>query len=329
MQVDQAGVVTNEQIDFKGNLLRGSRQLARSYKKAVDWHVVEDQLPADVNATLNIANLKGALAPLLENETFTSSSRFDAMNRSIQLVAPHSDRPGVKINVILPGYNEANLLERVGVWLEQASEPAVLLDSATSTQHIVRNIDYNAKGQRVRIEYGNGVRPEYAYDADTFRLSQLLTIRSLNTPLQALNYFYDPVGNITHIRDDAQQSIFFQGQRVEPSADYAYDAIYRLTAATGREHVGQHATPQVDHDDSPRMNQPLPTDSTAMRNYTEKYDYDPVGNILAMIHQAGATGSWARHYDYEATSNRLRATSLPGDGDGVFRQITLTTCMVT
>ena len=233
------------------------------------------------------------------------------MNRPIQLVAPHSDRPGAKLNVIRPGYNEANLLERVDVWLEQASEPAVLLDGATANQHIVRNIDYNAKGQRVLIEYGNGARTEYSYDADTFRLAQLLTIRSFNTPLQALNYFYDPVGNITRIRDDAQQTIFFNGQRVEPSADYAYDAIYRLIAATGREHIGQHASPQVDEDDSPRMNQPLPTDSAAMRNYTERYDYDPVGNILAMIHQAGATGSWTRQYDYEAASNRLRSDEPP------------------
>ena len=39
--------------------------------------------------------------------------------------------------------------------------------------------------------------------------------------------------------DDAQQTIFFRNQRVEPSADYTYDAIYRLIEATGREHLGQ------------------------------------------------------------------------------------------
>ena len=318
MQLDQAGVVTNEQIDFKGNPLRGSRQLARECKKTIDWSAVETQLPTDVNVTLNIANLNNALASLLETETFTSSSSFDAMNRPIQLVAPHSDRPGTKLNVICPGYNEASLLERVDVWLEQANEPAVLLDSNTATQHMIGNIDYNAKGQRTRIEYGNGVTTAYTYDPLTFRLAQLLTVRSLNAHLQSLNYTYDPVGNITHIGDDAQQTIFFNGQQVEPSADYEYDPIYRLKAATGREHIGQHASPQVDEDDSPRMNQPLPTDSVAMRNYTERYDYDPVGNILRMIHQAGATGSWTRRYDYESISNRLRATSLPGDADGVF-----------
>jgi RHS repeat-associated protein len=53
-----------------------------------------------------------------------------------------------------------------------------------------------------------------------------------------------------------------------------------------------------------------------MRNYTEAYEYDGVGNILAMIHRA--TGSaWTRRYDYEATNNRLRTTSMPGDGDDV------------
>ena len=32
-------------------------------------------------------------------------------------------------------------------------------------------------------------------------------------PLQDLRYTYDPAGNITHIRDDAQQTIYFNGRR--------------------------------------------------------------------------------------------------------------------
>ena len=286
----------DEAFDFKGNLLRSSRQLVSDYTSPPDW----------------------SQSPALETETFGSTTRYDALNRPIQLVAPHSDQPGAKFNVIRPDYNEANLLERVDVWLEQTTEPPALLDINVATQHVVSNIGYDAKGRRTSIEYGNGVTTAYTYDPLTFRLAQLQTVRSLNAHLQSLNYTYDPVGNITHIGDDAHQAIFFNGQRVEPSADYEYDPMYRLITATGREHIGQHASPQVDHDDSLRMSQPLPTDSAAMRNYIEKYDYDPVGNILQMIHQAGATGSWTRRYDYEATSNRLRATSLPGDAVGVF-----------
>jgi RHS repeat-associated protein len=133
-----------------------------------------------------------------------------------------------------------------------------------------------------------------------------------------LSYTYDPGGNITTIRDEAQQTIFFDGARVEPSAAYEYDPIYRLITATGREHIGQLASPQPGHDDSPRMNQPLPTDAKAVRNYKESYEYDPVGNVLRILHAAGARGSWTRRYDHEASSNRLHATSLPGDGEGVF-----------
>ena len=34
---DQAGVVTSDDYDFKGNLLRSQRQLAREYKTTLDW----------------------------------------------------------------------------------------------------------------------------------------------------------------------------------------------------------------------------------------------------------------------------------------------------
>ena len=118
------------------------------------------------------------------------------------------------------------------------------------------------------IEYGNSVRTAYKYDPLTFRLIHLFTTRGLQFPedclnpnpcadpphdcpsprrfscgVQNLHYTYDPVGNITHIRDDAQQTIYFRNKRVEPSAEYTYDAIYRLIKATGREHLGQAGKP--------------------------------------------------------------------------------------
>ena len=43
--------------------------------------------------------------------------------------------------------------------------------------------------------------------------------------MQDLSYTFDPSGNITHIQDDAQQTIYFRNRRVEPSNDYAYDAF--------------------------------------------------------------------------------------------------------
>ena len=74
--------------------------------------------------------------------------------------------------------------------------------------------------------------------------------------LQDLYYTYDPVGNITYIRDGAQQDLFIRGRVVEPSTDYTYDAIYRLIEVTGREHLGiGSANPPepTNHTDDPRI----------------------------------------------------------------------------
>src|SRR5262249_45072146 len=146
-------------------------------------------------------------------------------------------------------------------------------------------------------------------------LIYLKTIRaSDNGVLQDLHYTYDPVGNITAIRDDAQQTIYFNNQVVTPNASYIYDAIYRLLNATGREHIGQASQPQTAFDDAPRIHQPLPTDGQAMRNYSETYQYDAVGNMLTVMHTAN-NGNWTRTYAYDEpnpnpTNNRLTSTTV-------------------
>jgi RHS repeat-associated protein len=305
---DTAGIVTSDAYDFKGNLLRSTRQLAQDYKSTPDWS--KNPQPAEV---------------------FASSTRCDALNRPVQMIAPHGNQPNTKINVIRPGYNEANLLERLDVWLAQTAEPSGLLDPQTANLHAVTNIDYNAKGQRTRIEYGNGALTEYAYDENTFRLIHLKTSRGgaaqVSAVFQDLFYTYDPVGNITHIRDGAQQTIFFDGQVVTPTSDYLYDAIYRLIAAGGREHIGQASQPETSWDDGPRTNQPMPTDRQAMRLYSEEYGYDEVGNFIDLVHHLGTLPSpeqsfgpvlWKRTYTYDKQSlteptkksNRLSSTTV-------------------
>jgi YD repeat-containing protein len=274
-------------------LLRSSRQLIQDYKKMPDW--LPTQAPPD-----------------LEDEVFTSSSQFDALNRPIAVTAPDQ-------SVMIPVFNEANLLNQVKVKLR----------GAVAETLFVKNIDYDAKGQRTRIDYANGSRTTYTYDEQTFRLIRLLTTRGGNQAssplmlvdagtLQDLNYTYDPVGNITEIRDGALPVIFYNNKPpVDPVWRYAYDALYRLILAQGREHAGQTAyqptAPRDNYRDYPFQNLPNANDMQALRNYSEGYEYDAVGNILAMKH-----GDWSREYDYEVRNNRLRATSLPGDGAGIF-----------
>ena len=268
---DGAGLASNNTFDFKGNLLNSSRQLLRDYHDDVDW----------------------ANSPELEARIFNTGASYDALNRSVTIAAPDG-------SVFRLGYDEASLPNRVEVNLRGADE----------VTPFVTNITYNAKAQRKMIVFGNGVRTRYAYDPLTFRLIHLQTSRGKrHAELQDLHYTYDPIGNITSIGDYAQQKVYFDNQAVDASSDYVYDAIYRLVEAQGREHIGLLARPEPDWDGSPRQNQPLPGDGSAMRRYREAYRYDLAGNILAVIHHA-ADGGWRRHYAYSPCSNRLENTRI-------------------
>jgi RHS repeat-associated protein len=303
---DGAGVVTCAGYDFKGNLLTSERRMAREYRSQVDWSAIAGVAVPDVAAS--------PLAELLEAEAFTSHTAYDAFGRPTSLTTPDSSET-------LPVYNAASLLDRILVRLRGAPDATTFVDA----------IDYDAKGQRQKIVYGgeNGKRTTttYSYDPMTFRLASLTTQReSDGALLQSLTYAYDPVGNITAIADAAQQTVFFDNAVVTPSTSYVYDAIYRLIQATGRELAGGLADSQRDHDDMPMMPLPHPNDLQAVRRYSETYNYDAVGNFLQMAHVAGGTGqagSWTRRYAYDTAgglpaSNRLIATSLPGDADDAF-----------
>ncbi len=46
---------------------------------------------------------------------------------------------------------------------------------------------------------GNGTTTSYAYDAETFRLTHVVTARGGSKPLQSLHYEHNPVGNIVQV----------------------------------------------------------------------------------------------------------------------------------
>ncbi len=112
------------------------------------------------------------------------------------------------------------------------------------SQQAIQTITYNAKGQKLSLSLGNGTTTRYTYDDKTFRLIHLYTRRGSGFPgdcagdpdaarparpcgVQNLHYTYDPVGNITHIQDDAQQTIYFKNP---PSSRAATTPTTRFTA---------------------------------------------------------------------------------------------------
>lgn len=302
-QFDAAGVVSTDLYDFKGNSLRSIRKFAAGYKQPLDW----------------------SEQPKLETEHFSSTTRYDALNRAISVTAPdHS--------IYRPTFNEANFIETVSVNLRGAQANGQPVWTA-----FVTNIDYDAKGQRTLIEYGNGAATAYAYDPLTFRLIRLHTSRAANRnglaaeifktagKVQDLHYTYDPVGNIARFEDAALRTVFHANRQVDPVCDYTYDPLYRLIAASGREQIGQAAflfAPAHGADrDYPFAGAARLGDPRDLQNYSECYEYDPAGNFLKMLHRAEHR-NWTREYAYREASqiepgrhgNRVSQTALHSHG---------------
>lgn len=350
-QFDAAGVLTHagldpstqrlQAYDFKGNLLRSTRQLASDYKALADW----------------------SQPVALDSEVFAGSTRYDALDRPIQTVAPHSSQGRAGCQVVQPVYDAGGLTRRVDVWLDRCGEPGALLDpgaQARSSVGVLR-IDYNARGQRERIDHANGASSLCTYDPQTFRLVHLLTRRSAagfadddpqppidgwpGSHLQNLRYSHDAHGNVTHILDDAQQTRWFRNQRVTPDNDYTYDGLGRLLEATGREHLGQGGGAIAPtYNDAGRTGRCTanatacfaPNDGQAMGRYVERFGYDAAGNITEMQHRGGdAAPGWTRSCTYAdpsliedgragtlaKTGNRLSATTLHPGGNSPQREV--------
>lgn len=309
---DGAGVTTHSSYDFKGNLLSAERRLTRDYKAVTDWSPLADTNDFDAIAA--------AAEPQLEaGPAFVTRIRYDALNRPTTVAKPDG-------SLYHAQFNQANLLDRIDV----------TLNGAPAATPFVTNIDYNSKGQRLRIDYGNGVSTTYQYDDLTFRLKSARTVRAAqpdatasmlftnSAVVQDLRYTYDPVGNITRLVDDA----VITTPQASGTTDYIYDARYRLIAATGREHGGQTDLLPTPNDirrrDYPFAGSRIhPNDLLGLRGYVERFRYDAVGNIMAISHHGGthidAPGDvlWQRRYQYALDNNRLLATSVPGDADNL------------
>jgi len=271
---DTGGAIETPEYDFKGQPKATTRKLFKDYKGIANW-------------------LDANLISDLEADSFTFTTEIDALGRITRQTAPDG-------SIITPSYNEAGLLNA-----ETVKHPQ--LASATT---YIKDIDYNEKGQRNKIIYGNNVVSQFTYDEETFRLIRMETKRQNNDPLQDWRYTFDPVGNITHIEDKNIPVVFFNNQKVEGISQYTYDALYRLVAASGRENDKPLAFDAKDNwNDAAYMQQLNPGDPMAMRNYTQSYQYDAVGNILQMRHQASGN-AWVRNYNYQGANNRLISTQI-------------------
>ena len=266
---DTGGMVETPAYDFKGLPKSTTRKLFKGYRTVADW---------------TDANLEADLEP----GSFTFVTETDALGKITRQTTPDG-------SVTILSYNEAGLLN---------SEVVEHAGSNLTTTYI-KDIDYNEKGQRSKIIYGNDVITNFYYDKETFRLKRLESKRAGGGSLQDWHYTFDPAGNVTHIEDRCIPAVFFNNRKITGVSAYTYDALYRLVEASGRESNGAISFNSKDNwNDAPFLHRLNPGDPVAMRNYVQSCRYDAAGNILQMRRQAPG-GDWTRDYNYQAANNRL------------------------
>lgn len=291
LQFDGAGLIKIHRMDFKGQPLLTGRRLHINPKAVPDWDSLKTE-PAD--------NVELTAAALLQKQKFTTRNKSDALARVTHMEYQHNKSDGavLKVGEQAMSFNQAGQL---------LSTQAV--DQNNNQTDFVQEITYNEKGQRSKVTYGNNVVTTYTYDKQTFRLINLNSTRpaktlptgeARKTEIQNIIYTYDAVGNIATIEDKTLATIYYAGAIVQPKSEYEYDAIYRLVKASGREN-DHHNTSHGPYTSHNRVNN---TDGQSLRNYTQNFTYDQVGNITLMKHE----GVWQRSYEYAAVSNRLVKT---------------------
>ncbi len=280
---DLSGIVVNSQYSLHGELLETSRQMAVEYKTAIDW-----------NKT-----------PQLEQELYAGKFTYNALKLLITETTPDG-------SVTTNRYNQAGLLNQAKVVYEDKS-----------ADQIIDLIDYDAKGQRTTIHYGNGVITNYTYEPTTFHLTGLHSARPNGAgteSIQNITYTYDPVGNITRSWNKTFETVFNNNQKVDPLSQYIYDALYRLTNANGRQHPGITANTYKNNSNDNDFKQskfsrlPALNDKDKLENYQEVYTYDDSGNLINKQHSA-ASSSWAREIPVEDNSNHLKGLKYDASGN--------------
>lgn len=280
-EFDGAGLQTFS-YDFKGNRTETTRRLRRAYRWQPDWKPLASE-------TLDADSAPNQVLNELEGETYRISQTYDALARVV--LERHPD--GTEIR---PQYGDGGLLDAI------SARPR----GQGGWQPVVLNIDYNARGQRMKVAWGNGVHTRYAYDPLRFRLSELKSWRKQGgegRPLQHHRYFHDVAGNIVEITDESDPTHFYKGHAEPGGQLFEYDALYQLIRAEGRE------LPSLPPDASDPLGSRLPhrADLQALARYTEDFSYDREGNLTTLRHEWKGTrpAVWTRAHSHQAGSNRL------------------------
>jgi RHS repeat-associated protein len=288
---DEAGIALYPSYTILGQPAASSRQFAQDYKTPIDW----------------------SHAVALDPQLFATAFTYDELRRPLTETEPDS-------SVIAWQYSVSGRVQSIDV------TPA-----GGTAQPFITGVGYGADNQRTSIAYGNGVTQALGYEVTTERLVTLSATRPAtraggvpqDPTLQTVDYTYDPVGNVSLLRDRTAQLLFCCGTEPEALGDYVYDALYRSLSATGLQHPGIEASTYVTGFMQSLYAELCPPGSApvALETYSETYSYDNSGNLTQLRH-AAASASFERDNPVVATSNQL--AGVPYDANGNTLQTTLT-----
>jgi RHS repeat-associated protein len=291
---DEAGLVVVEARDFLGNALRKTRQVvADAVLLAATGTAMPFRIDWDPPAG---TSLQDHAQNLLDPVAYQTTTTYDALGRATRVQLPEDVTGNRRY---LSFRYAAGDLDRVE------------FDGSV----FVERIAYDAHDRRILTVYGNGIMVRHRYDPETGRLARTRVERFIRPdpdvyapvgpPLMDLMYGWDPVGNLFELRERTPGSGIPATPAGRDALDrlFHYDPLYRLVRATGRE---CDVSPPAPWDPGPRC-----TDPNRVRPYEERYQHDPVGNLVELRHlhsrPDGTIQSFRRVYEIAPGGNRLVA----------------------
>jgi RHS repeat-associated protein len=141
----------------------------------------------------------------IDSKTYATEFTYDAMDRVSTITYPDDE-------VFTYVYNNRSLLDEIS--------------------GVVSEIEYTESGQLKLLDYSNGVRSLYDYDA-RLRIENIATQKGLGTGevIQDLNYTFDATSNILQIED--QREVSPERLATLATQNFIYDDLNRLIQASG------------------------------------------------------------------------------------------------
>jgi RHS repeat-associated protein len=303
---DTAGLVTTLAVDVDNRVTSTERRFLEAFRGLPDWSDHEE-FPDSASEPTWLLDAAGA-----DPEVYTQTATLDIAGRPLHdavyrdVAAQHERRYA---------YDAGGQLVSVEVQSPGTS----------GWRPVVHDVTYNARGQRTKVLAGDdtgdaSLETTYSYDADTFRLVRLAVTRLTDDELlQDIRWVHDAVGNVTFQEDLGTDAVWFDNTTVQPHREYAYDALERLIEATGREHDSTFSGTGGDTRQTHRPYGLGPkahaADGNALRSYTQRYEYDDVGNLRVLRHVVGVdtterTYAYTEEVDGSLFNNRLLSTTV-------------------